>query len=919
MIFVGGSHIATIAPHQLRKRHNTIFGNNRGSYGLRRLEMSMRQGIYRWGLMLSVNVAIVLPGIAASIVAPVSSDTLSQSQAQQALKAAGKLLKRGDEISLRQAIEQFQVAVRWSQQSHDRALQGKALTGLGYVFNQLGEKQTAATFYQEAIVIWRAVGSRSDEAVTLNNLGQIYSHLGEKQKALDLYEQALPITRAIGNRRGEASTLNNIGSIYTALGELNQAIEFYDQALPIWQSLGDRLGETATLNNLGLIYESLGELQRALAIYQEVLAIRRTIGDRLGEATTLNNIGAVHQALGQPQQALTFYAQALPIRRDIGDRAGEATTLNNMGAAYQDLGDQQTALKFYQQALPIRRAVGDRAGETVTLGHLAERYYSQNQLADALKTINAAVQIIESRRHGLTNDRLKTSYFARVQAYYQLKTDILMTLHQQHPDDFQSRGNQQSYAATALETVDQSRARMLRERLIQANAKINQNVSPALLQQVQTLEQAIDRKEIQLVQQNSQADHPEKLTAVTQEITILYRQLEDLKSKIRQSSPAYANLQYPQPITLAAIQQQLDPDTLILQYSLGKDRSYLWVIGQTTLKSYVLPKSQDISAVAKQLQRELVGLDAVPNSAIQLTQQILAPAANDLGNKRLVIVPDGILHTLPFAALNRPNRPTYQPLLTKHEIIYLPSASTIAILRTTAANKPLGPKTLAILADPIFGKNDPRIRDRMNTTIEQDDRGTRDLALDRLPFTATEAKGILALIPKNESTAAFGFDASYDWITSRRISQYRYVHLATHSFFDNDNPALSSIILSSFDKQGRDRKAFLRFPDLFNLNLPTELVVLSACETGLGNNVPGEGLVGMTRGLMYAGASRVAVSLWKVDDQATSDLMQDFYRNLWQGKKSHAAALREAQLKMWQQGKAPYYWAAFTLQGEWRN
>jgi CHAT domain-containing protein len=199
-------------------------------------------------------------------------------------------------------------------------------------------------------------------------------------------------------------------------------------------------------------------------------------------------------------------------------------------------------------------------------------------------------------------------------------------------------------------------------------------------------------------------------------------------------------------------------------------------------------------------------------------------------------------------------------------------------------------------------------------------RGGRDLDLNRLPFTATEAQGILKLVPDaTDRTSAFGFDASYDWITDPKISQYRYLHLATHGFFDSDNPALSSIILSSFDAQGRDRKAYLRFPDLFNLNLPAELVVLSACETGLGNDVPGEGLVGMTRGLMYAGALRVAVSLWSVDDQATSDLMQDFYKNLWQSPQSHAAALRQAQLKLHQQGKAPYYWAAFTLQGEWRN
>jgi CHAT domain-containing protein len=539
----------------------------------------------------------------------------------------------------------------------------------------------------------------------------------------------------------------------------------------------------------------------------------------------------------------------------------------------------------------------------------------------ARQNINAAIQILESLRRELKTDALKTSYFASVQSYYQLKIDILMQLHQKNPT--------QGYDAQALETVDQSRARVLRELLIQANANIRKDVSPELLQQEQTLNQTIDAKETQLVQFSSQpGNHITQLTQLNQSITALYTQRDDLKNTIRAANPAYANLQYPQPTTLAQIQQQLDPDTLILQYSLGETESYLWVIGQNTLKTYILPQRDDIKASVIALRNELRNPERLaPPSALTLTAQILTPAAADLGHKRLVIIPDGVLHFIPFAALNTPNSPTYNPLLTQHEITNLPSASTIGILRSTVATKPRGPKTLAILADPIFNQDDDRLAGKpiqANSHLdigEQMARGRvgRDLDLNRLPFTATEAQGILKLVPdERDRTAAFGFDASYDWITSPKISQYRYVHLATHGFFDSDNPALSSIILSSFDAQGHDRKAYLRFPDLFNLNLPTELVVLSACETGLGNDVPGEGLVGMTRGLMYAGALRVAVSLWSVDDQATSDLMQQFYTNLWQSKKSHAASLREAQLAMWQQGKAPYYWAAFTLQGEWR-
>jgi CHAT domain-containing protein len=835
------------------------------------------------GLVLVVNLTIVsgvvLPGTAVVDNSVVAQATRSD-ELETAIAEGTRLYKEGSKTSLMAAIQQFERALQLSQGEAQKVRWAFALVFLGKIYDDLGEKTKALEYYNQALPILRDVGDGSGEATTLNNMGVVYDALGEKTKALEYYNQALPILGDVRNRSIKATTLVNIGMVYFDLGENTKALEYHNQALPIWRAVSNRSGEAATLNNIGMVYSALGENTKALE----------------------------------------YYNQALPIVRAVGNRSGKATTLSNMGRVYSDLGKKTKALEYYNQALPILRAVGNRSVEATTLGNISNLYSSQNKLFDALQNINVAIQIIESLRSELKNDALKTSYFASVQVYYQIKTEILMQLHRQQPT--------KGYDAAALETIDQSRARVLRELLIQANANIKKDIAPDLLKQEQTLNQTLNAKETQLVQLSSQPNQAAQIPALNQAIATLYAQRDDLQNTIRATNPAYANIQYPKPTTLAQIQQQIDPDTLMLQYSLGETESYLWVISNNTLKTYILPKLTDIEQTATTFRKELIAQLPAPKSATQLTQQLLTPAAADLGNKRLVIIPDGILHTIPFAALNTPNSATYNPLLIQHEITNLPSASTIGILRTTVATKPRGTKTLAILADPIFRKDDDRLTGKTtqaNNNLdlgEQIARGRvgRDLDLNRLPFTATEAQGILQLVPQeNDRTAAFGFDASYDWITSPKISQYRYVHLATHGFFDNDKPALSSIILSSFDAQGHDRKAFLRFPELFNLNLPTELVVLSACETGLGNNVPGEGLVGMTRGLMYAGALRVAVSLWSVDDQATSDLMQDFYKNLWQAKKSHAASLREAQIKLHQQGKAPYYWAAFTLQGEWRN
>jgi CHAT domain-containing protein/Flp pilus assembly protein TadD len=876
------------------------------------------------GLVLLVNLAVgagAVGPVRSAVVGPTIAQAQPSSELETAIAEGFRLFGEGTKASLLAAIPQFERALKLSQAVGQKAQQALASVALGRIYSALGEKTKALIFYNQALPFFRAVGDRGGEAVTLNNIGLVYDHLGEKAKALDFYNQALPLRRAVGDRGGDATTLNNIGNVYDSLGEKTKALDFYNQALPLLRAVGNRNGEAVTLNNIGLVYSALGEKTKALDFYNQALPLFHEVGNRGGEATTLNNIGLVYSALGEKTKALDFYNQALPLRRAVGDRVGEATTLNNIGSVHDDLGEKTKALDFYNQALPLRRAVGDRGGEVATFGNLARLYRTQNNLANALQNINAAIQIIESLRSELKNDALKTSYFTSVQGYYQSKTEILMELHRQQPT--------QGYDAAALETVDQSRARVLRELLVQASANIKKDISPDLLKQEQTLNQALDTKEKQLVTLSGQVGKADQLPPLRAAIAALYNQRDDLKNTIRLANPAYASLQYPKPTTLTQIQQQLDPDTLMLQYSLGDKESYLWVIGQTSLKTYILPKREVIDRTARIFRSDIAAARlTAPQSAIDLTAQILTPAAADLGTKRLVIIPDGALHTIPFAALNIPNSDPYIPLITQHEITNLPSASTIGILRSTVANKPRAPKQLAILADPIFGKDDPRLSGKTlqtSSNLELPEqfarsRTGRDLNLKRLPFTATEAKGILALVPQeSERTAAYGFDASYDWITSPNISQYRYLHLATHGIFDNDKPALSSIILSSFDAQGHDRKAYLRFPELFNLNLPTELVVLSACQTGLGKDVPGEGLVGMTRGLMYAGALRVSVSLWSVDDQATSDLMQQFYTNLWQSKQSHAASLRQAQLAMWKQGKAPYYWAAFTLQGEWRN
>jgi CHAT domain-containing protein len=641
-----------------------------------------------------------------------------------------------------------------------------------------------------------------------------------------------------------------------------------------------------------------------------------------------------------------------------------------MGVVYFYLGDKPIALDYFKQSLPVSQEV-DTEAEAKALYHIAFVKRDLGSLTEALSDIEAAVKLIEKIRSDLTGERGRTLFLSSKQDYYKLYINLLMQLHQKNPSD--------GYDAKALTVSERSRARSLLDLLTEANANIRQGVDPELLKKERTLQQKLNELEQSRVKLLSSQYTNKQLTELKQQIESLLIELERLKEQIRVTSPRYANLKYPEPLTLQEIQQQvLDDNTLLLEYSLGEERSYLWAVTKTGITSYSLPPRADIEAAAQEFYKQLTsGEEVSPEVGMKLSQMLLAPVANQLGQKRLLIVSDGALQSIPFAALPIPantqvsvlpetrrginssansssrlkttqtliNSPLertlaisqgfkpladvnpYTPLLVQHEIVTLPSASTLAVLRRELKGRSPAAKTVAVIADPVFSTKDDRFLSsqppQSNTTTRTSEakRSATDIGvtLDRLKYSRTEAETILSLVPATERSSALDFAASRATATSPDLAQYRMVHFATHGLLNNVHPELSGVVLSLVDEKGADTDGFLRLHDIFNLNLPAELVVLSACETGLGKDVQGEGLVGLTRGFMYAGAKRVAVSLWSVNDVATSELMKRFYQQMLEKGVNPVAALRAAQLEMMktQAWKAPYYWAAFVVQGEY--
>jgi CHAT domain-containing protein/Tfp pilus assembly protein PilF len=926
--------------------------------------------------------------------------------AAEALYREAEQLRQGTLEAKRKGIEKYQEALELYRRAGDSRKEAAAIYNIGIIYHSLGEMQKALEKYNEALPIRRAIGDRRGEAITLDDIGIIYHSLGDRQRALEKYNEALPIRRAIGDRQGEATTLNNIGIVYRSLGEMQKALDKFNEALPIERAIGHSRREATTLNNIGIVYRSLGEIQKALDKFNEALSIRRAIGDRMGEAFTLNQIGLVYWSLGDTQRALDKFNEALPIERAVGDRDGEIAALNNIGLVYRSLGETQKALDKFNEALPLSQSTGTRVMEGLTLHNIGAAYHSlgeaqkaldkfnealsstrargersreaqtllgiaqveqkRGNLTQARQSLEQAINIIESIRANISSQELRASFFASRQEFYQSYIDVLMRMQRQNPAA--------SFDALALEVSERARARSLLELLTESRADLRQGVDGSLLERERSLQRLLNAKAVAQDALLNRKHTPAQAEAFAKEIASLTTEYEELRAQIRARSPRYAALTQPQPLSLAEIQQQvLDPDTLLLEYSLGDDASYLFVVSQTSITWRQLPKRAELEAAARRL-RELLtapqpqtgGAEAKYQARIkearesywkqaaELSRMLLGPVASQLGRKRLAIVSDGALQYIPFAALPAPSPGNDegrksgaepQPLFVEHEIVSLPSASTLATLRCETAGRKRAEKSLAVLADPVFTDDDTRVRRdvgnaRAKEKARSDDSNEVDIGFlqmtrsgretgviggeagfGRLLSTRREAAAILALVPERERMQALDFEASRTTAIRPELGEYRIVHFATHGLLNNVHPELSGIVLSLVDEAGQSQDGFLRLQDIYNLKLPAELVVLSACQTGLGKEIKGEGLIGLARGFMYAGAPRIVASLWKVDDLATSELMKRFYQGMLGPERLRpAGALRQAQLSIWKQKqwREPYYWAAFVLQGEWK-
>ncbi|MFN0112909.1 MAG: CHAT domain-containing protein [Blastocatellia bacterium] len=866
----------------------------------------------------------------------------------------------------RRAISAFQQALSvWDKEiANGRLLynmQGWTLIQLGSAELAIGEwRQARDTFLRSADMYEsyyrrRPGGDHTHEwhfglALCLRGLGRTYSLAGEKQRAIDTLTEALEHFKGAGDGYYEPLLLNEMGELYASLGDSEQALSFYERALKAEQRMGSRAAESQTLYLIGRLFQFAGKSNEAEHRFREASEIRQTLGDRRGLAAVINGIGEIQAARGEWQAAVSSFESSLGVQSEIRDRFGESASLTNLGAAHTMLGDETRAANYLNQSLSLLRQLGDRSGEASALYQLAKLAKQNGQLENARQLVEAALKQTEFIRANVLSQELRASYLGTVRDYYEFYVDLLMRLHQQRPKE--------GFDQMALKASETARARSLLDSLAETRIDIRSGVPADLLARERQLQQRLSAKAEAQLRLQTQPHAREAMAELSKEVQTITADYRQTLAKIRAVSPSYAALVQPQPLTTTEIRALLDDGVMLLEYSLGAERSFLWAVTREGMKSYVLPARDRINAAAKrvyellaarnrflqlenttQRQARIAQSDAeLPQATAELSQMILLPVAARLTNQRLVIVAQEALQFVPFSILPKPIG-VKQPMIIEHDISYLPSASVLGLLRQESAARQIAPKQLAVIADPVFNADDARVTLRGGTSLPTDSpnpdllralksSGDADQILDaafsgrvqRLPGTRREAEQISSLVVAESRLQAMDFAANRSLAIGQELNRYRIVHFATHALVNVSHPELSGIVLSLVDERGCPQNGFLSATDIYNLRLSADLVVLSACQTGLGKEIRGEGLVGMTRSFMHAGASRVVVSLWSQQDKATADLMIRFYGKFLTSQSSPSAALRAAQIEMMKSGRwpSPYFWSGFTLQGEYR-
>ena len=818
------------------------------------------------------------------------------------------------QIDLARSVESFEKAIGLAREIQSREHELKCLRQLSMTYLESGlyDIERFFSLNTSALEIAIQINHRKEEGRCLLNIGYHHSAVEDYSQALSHYTDALKIARELEDYDNQSICLNNISNIYRNLGDYDKALENLKEALRIdREELEDDLYVAIDLNNIGVTYQKKAlhsgnpeDLHNALANYEESVKIARRIKETETEIQALNNIGLIYVDLEQFSKALDTFQQALEKAEDIQDLEETARILNNIGIAHAKQENFDLSVENLLKALDIASRLGREELLWEAYFEIGNAYMQKGDYQDALQNYKNSIDHLENIRSRIVLEELRASYLGtdkRLEAYQNM-VDLQFELSRLEPE--------KSYDSEAFHILERGKARTFLDRLEASQVNIAQGVDSQLLDQEDRLMKDISSLNTELFRPDLSPDQEKD---IRDRLTQYEEQLESLKRKIRMASPAYVNLKYPQIISLEEAQDQMaGPKTAFIEYSLGEKNSYMFVITKRELNILPLPPAGKIRAMVKDYLRTIADKDTRDFSLGHELYKILVSPGLNCKFDTIIFIPDDILHHLPFETLIS-QEDSQRWLIRDYKIAYAPSITSLReIIQRKEAQDRKARKDLLAFGDPYFGPEEEKIgTEESLKTVPSADKPL----FSRLEYSGLEIDKIASLF-KARSTDIYTREmATEERLKELDLEPYKILHFATHCIIDDTKPARSHIVFSVGQPSTEDE--ILQMREIFNLRLNSDLVTLSACQTGLGQLIRGEGIVGLSRAFFHAGASSAIISLWAVHDQATAQFMERCYTHL-RSSKSIMDAIQKTKLEMIESGvlSHPYYWAGFVVTGD---
>jgi tetratricopeptide (TPR) repeat protein len=835
--------------------------------------------------------------------------------------------------------------------------EGMNLSSMGEVCRFLGQYTKALDYYEQSLAISKKIGDVRGEGTSLNNIALIYDSLGQYTRALDYYEQSLVITKKIGDVSGEGTTLGNIGLVYNRLGQYTKALDYYEQSLAIHKKIGDVKGEGTSLVFMGWVYDSLGQYTKALDYYEQSLAISKKIGDVSGEGTNLWNIGHTYAQMGNYDEALKAANESLVIQEkigvpvegikdsianiylDAGNKVKAEPLINEtkydstLGRLALIMSDYPSAQKYYEKDMKSAEKTGNTDALFRSYTGLGRAYEGMKDYPKAEECYGKAVEHIEEIRSGLLPSERKNFFEVKTGGFTRsdpAKGLARARMKLNHPD-------------TSIIPSELTKARSFADHLSQATAIGATDIPSSLMEKEQSHVNQLAALKKELEKTNPEKA-PDKFKNLSKSVKDAKDELNSLVNTLWKDYPAYAAVKYPRPPRLK--DSALRPDECAVIFDVSREG-----VGVVLIRDKAVSKAFYVDLKLADLERDVMRFrepfeklrlkEYDPELAKSLYDKLLRPALGDVPKGApLIIIPDGILAMLPFEALvtggeakwnKSGNGFDYPEGLTflgdEHPISYYQSVTALTLARTIG-NKEKTKDSLLVVADPVFNMKDQRAQQASETRLSQKE---KDYNIQRMTTIENSAGPLFPQLPETGKLAEdlakmygtnclsiTGLKADKFVFLSKvapKIDQYGSVVFATHGVMGNQVPGIMEPFLAlTMVPPGMD--GFLKMSDILTLKMNSDIVALTACQTGLGKDVSGEGVMSMGRAFQYAGARSVLMSLWSVADVSSVRLTESFFQHRKSGK-SKLESLKLAREEIRKQGfEHPFFWSAFILVGE---